>query len=680
MPSRDPAVHRLHDLGHMRSRRNGDPDRLLPADRSPIRFSLAQKITLVVGVILLAVAAATAWLVEREMAGALRTEFLAKGRAIAYSLVVGVDTVFARDASTIQARVYDFRRIPGVAYVFVADERQTRVVLHTFGPTFPERLLDATRLPDPLLETVQDLTLPPFGQVMDIAAPIMTDEPGVIHVGMSYALIKVAVRAVVLRTLALFSVGVVLAVGLAALAARLLVRPVTSLVEAARIIGGGNLAHRVHVKRPEELATLASAMNRMADDLLRSRRELEAYSQTLESRVEERTRELSQAQDQFRQAQKMEAVGRLAGGVAHDFNNLLTAITGYSDLLMRSLPEGDRRRSDLEQIKHAADRAARLTRQLLAFSRRQVLQPRVLDLNIVITDVEKMLRRVIGEDIDLLVIPGSGLGRVKADPGQLDQVILNLAVNARDAMPQGGKLTIETADVELDGAHGQQHVAAQPGPYVMLAVSDTGCGMDAETRSHLFEPFFTTKEVGKGTGLGLATVYGIVTQSGGTVSVYSEPGRGTTFKLYLPCVEEAVEWPVPAASPVPLVEGSETILVVEDEEAVRSLARMVLERKGYTVLEACHGVEALRISERHQGPIALMLTDLIMPELGGRELAGRLAAVRPDTKILYMSGYTDNGIVHQGVLDARTAFLSKPFTPDALARKVREVLDAPRQG
>ncbi len=452
-------------------------------------------------------------------------------------------------------------------------------------------------------------------------------------------------------------------------------QPLTRLVEAVRTIGGGNLTHRVEVERPDELATLASAMNRMADDLLRSRRELEAYSQTLESRVEERTRELSQAQDQLRQAQKMEAVGRLAGGVAHDFNNLLTAITGYSDLLMSDLAEGDPMRGDLEQVKHAADRAASLTRQLLAFSRRQVLQPRVLDLNAVVGSVDKMLRRLIGEDIDLLTVPAPALGWVKADPGQLEQILMNLAVNARDAMPQGGKLTIETANVELDGAYVRQHAAVQPGPYVMLAVSDTGCGMDAETRSHLFEPFFTTKEVGKGTGLGLATVYGIVTQSGGTVSVYSEPGRGTTFKLYLPRVEDAAGRPVPAGLPAPPVKGSETILVVEDEKAVRSLACEVLKRNGYTVLEARHGDEALAVSDRHEGRIALMLTDMVMPGKRGPDVARQLAAVRPDMKVLYMSGYADSGIVHQGVLDAGTAFLAKPFTPTALARKVREVLD-----
>ncbi len=457
-------------------------------------------------------------------------------------------------------------------------------------------------------------------------------------------------------------------------------RPLTRLVEAARTIGRGDFSHRVEVTRPDEVATLASAMNRMADDLLRSRRELEAYSQTLESHVEKRTRELSQAQDQLRQAQKMEAVGRLAGGVAHDFNNLLTAIMGYSDLLMSGLAEGDPRRGDLEQIKHAADRAASLTRQLLAFSRRQVLQPRVLDLNAVVGSIEKMLQRLIGEDIDLVTVLDPALGRVKADPGQLEQILMNLAVNARDAMPQGGKLTIETTNVELDGAYAGQHVAVRPGSYVMMAVSDTGCGMDAETRSHLFEPFFTTKEVGKGTGLGLATVYGIVKQSGGSIWAYSEPGRGATFKIYLPRFEESAGAQVVVAPPAKSVGGSETILLVEDDEAVRSLAGDVLQRHGYTVLEARHGAEALVISERHAGPIALMLTDVVMPGKRGHEVAGQLAAGRPDMKVLYMSGYTDNGIVHQGVLDAGMAFLAKPFTPSALARKVREVLDAPRDG
>jgi diguanylate cyclase (GGDEF)-like protein len=389
---------------------------------------------------------------------------------------------------------------------------------------------------------------------------------------------------------------------------------------------------------------------------------------------------LRQSEEQLRQSQKMEAVGRLAGGVAHDFNNLLTAITGYSQLALNGLGDRDPVRKDIEEIRKAADRAASLTHQLLAFSRRQVLEPKVLDLNAVVADMETMLRRLIGEDIDLISILDPAAGQVTADPGQLEQVLLNLAVNARDAMPQGGKLVIETANAELDEAYAARHVAVRPGPYVMLAVSDTGHGMDAETRARVFEPFFTTKEPGKGTGLGLSTVYGIVKQSGGHIWVYSEPEHGTTFKIYLPRVEDAAETPVPHAQPLTPAGGAETILLVEDDGGVRSLARRVLESKGYRVLEARQGDEALAISAWYDGPIALMLTDLVMPGKGGRELARCFASVRPDMRVLYMSGYTDNAIFQQQVFDPGTAFLSKPFTPDELARKVREVLDTARSG
>ncbi|MGE5325419.1 MAG: PAS domain S-box protein [Deltaproteobacteria bacterium] len=383
-------------------------------------------------------------------------------------------------------------------------------------------------------------------------------------------------------------------------------------------------------------------------------------------------------EEQLRQSQKMEAVGRLAGGVAHDFNNLLTIISGYSDLLLDTLAEKDRARAQVEEIKKAGVRAATLTRQLLAFSRSQVLAPQVLDLNSVVTNVHKMLRRLIGEDIDLVTILAEGLGSVRADPGQVEQVIVNLAVNARDAMPQGGKLTLETANVHLDDSYARTHVSLVPGEYVMLAVSDTGTGMDSKTQAHIFEPFFTTKEMGKGTGLGLATVYGIVKQSGGYIWVYSEPGRGATFKVYLPRVEKTAAAPGAGKAAVRPVQGNETVLLVEDEPALRSMVRNVLKSNGYQVLEARHGEDALVVCEMHRGPIHLLLTDVVMPGMGGRALAEHLVSLYPGMKILYMSGYTDDAIVHHGVLGSGMAFLQKPFTTESVVRKVREVLDAER--
>ncbi len=388
--------------------------------------------------------------------------------------------------------------------------------------------------------------------------------------------------------------------------------------------------------------------------------------------------ERKRLEQQVRQAQKMEVVGQLAGGVAHDFNNLLTVINGYSEIVLQRLATDDLNHSFVDEIKKAGDRAAALTHQLLAFSRRQVLKPQVLVLNSVIDDMEKMLRRLIGADIDLVTTLEKNLGQVTADPGQMEQILLNLVVNARDAMPQGGKLTIETANVVLGESYAANHVTAKPGPHVMLAVSDTGMGMDAEVQKHIFEPFFTTKEVGKGTGLGLSTVYGIVKQSEGNVWVYSEPGMGTTFKIYLPRVDKPVEAieSKPAEATIP--GGTETILLVEDEPSVRLLVRTTLESNGYQVLEATNGAEALLIGEQHQGRIHFLLTDLVMPGISGRVLAEQLVPRRPELKVLFLSGYTDDVVVRHGALDANMAFLQKPFTPDALARKVREVMDANR--
>ncbi len=378
---------------------------------------------------------------------------------------------------------------------------------------------------------------------------------------------------------------------------------------------------------------------------------------------------------QLRQAQKMEAIGQLTGGIAHDFNNLLTIINGYSEMLLQTLPAGDPQRDNAAQIREAGERAVALTRQLLAFSRRQMLEPRVLDLNAVVTNTERMLTRTIGEDVNLAAILTPGLGRVKADPGQIEQVIMNLAVNARDAMPHGGRLTIETANVELDENFVRTHAVVKPGRYVMLAVSDTGCGMDAETQKRIFEPFFTTKERGKGTGLGLATVYGIVKQSGGSIWVYSEVGQGTTFKVYLPRVEEQPDTVLPSAVRTASLKGTETILLVEDDAPLRKLTQAILKKGGYTVLSAGHSNEAFRVCAEHSGPIHLLLSDVVMPGMSGHELAGRMASAHPDMKVLYLSGYTDDTVVRHGVLDRSMAFLQKPFTALGLLSKVREVLD-----
>jgi len=386
--------------------------------------------------------------------------------------------------------------------------------------------------------------------------------------------------------------------------------------------------------------------------------------------------ERKRLETQFFQSQKMETIGRLAGGIAHDFNNLLTVIKGYTQLSLSHIQEGDPCRENIEEIKAAAERAAELTNQLLTFSRRQILDMKVLDLNTIVRGLEKMTGRIIGEDIEMLTVLDDHLGRVKTDPGQIEQVILNLVVNARDAMPAGGKLAIETANVVLDETYARTHIGVPPGSYVMLSVSDTGCGMSPEIKELIFEPFFTTKEEGKGTGLGLSTIYGIVKQSGGNIWVYSEPGRGTTFKIYLPRVEEETD-----ALPVQdhtdhLPKGNETVLLVEDDPSLRALAARVLRYQGYKVLEATNGHEAIGIArESIQERIHLLLTDVVMPHMGGRELVKRMKTLQSEIRVLFISGYTDHTIIYHAGLKPGTPFLQKPFSPTALAQKVREVLD-----
>jgi two-component system, cell cycle sensor histidine kinase and response regulator CckA len=444
----------------------------------------------------------------------------------------------------------------------------------------------------------------------------------------------------------------------------------------AEAIEAASVAIPVCVLIGEVVAHAVSRLHDAQDELelrvVERTAQLQAANEAIQSELAER----KQLEAQLLQVQKLEGIGRLAGGIAHDFNNLLTAIGGYSDLLLAALPDDPVMRGDLQEIQQSVRRATNLTHQLLAFARKQIIEPRVINLNDLISEMDKLLRRIIGEDIDLITRPAPDLGYVKADPGQIEQVLVNLAVNARDAMPEGGKLTIETRNVFLDKAYAQGHRSVTEGPYVLLAVSDTGAGMDAEVQAHAFEPFFTTKGQGKGTGLGLATCYGIVKQHGGNIWLYSEVGQGATFKIYLPQVEEpAAIAPLPAESPA-LPRGKEIVLVVEDEAAVRVLAARVLREQGYTVLEAGDGVEAMRLAEAHRpAAIDLLLTDVVMPHMGGKAIAEQMICLYPDLRVLFISGYTDSAIVHQGRLDEGVAFLHKPFTPAVLTRKVREVLD-----
>jgi signal transduction histidine kinase len=455
-----------------------------------------------------------------------------------------------------------------------------------------------------------------------------------------------------------------------------------------------NRARSEELKEADALRAQASEMEvelfRRAQEIQEANRQLRMLQSGLEQRVEERTVELKRemaereraeqalrkSEEQFLQAQKLEAIGRLAGGVAHDFNNLLTVILSYCDLTRSDLEEGHSVQGNIDEIERAGRRAADLTRQLLAFSRQHVVELKLYDLNEILSNLAKMLERLVGEDVELTMLLGSSHGTVCADRGQIEQVVMNLVVNARDALPNGGKLTIQSSDAALDEAYAREHAGVAPGQYVMLAVSDSGIGMDEATQTRIFEPFFTTKEHGKGTGLGLSTVFGIVKRLGGHIWVYSELGHGTTFKLYFPRTEQPDGAPVaPRKSKIPAARGRETILVVEDQEQVRAVASSILRRAGYHVLEAAGPGEALLQCERHPVEIHLLLTDVVMPKMNGRELAERVRAMRSAIKVLFMSGYTDDVVLQHGVLDSRVSFIEKPLTPERLLQKVRKVLD-----
>jgi signal transduction histidine kinase/ActR/RegA family two-component response regulator len=464
---------------------------------------------------------------------------------------------------------------------------------------------------------------------------------------------------------------------------------VEDVTDFARLQSKGNQAILESDKLRSQVTEMGRELFARAQELQRANEQLRRQHLDLQGRVALTNEELAQevnarqateealkrSEEQLRQAQKLEAVGRLAAGIAHDFNNLLSVVLGYAEELLVDLPAGQAGREEINEIKLAGERAADLVRQLLIFSRQQLLTPKIVDLNALVDNVGRMLGRLVGEQIELAFVPGANLGLVKVDPGQLEQVVVNLVVNARDAMPNGGKLTIATSNVELDETYAAEHLAVVPGPYVMLSVSDTGIGMDRKTQDRLFEPFFTTKAPGQGSGLGLSTVFGIVKQSHGSVWVYSEPGHGTTFKIYLPRTDRDSVRPVQTAPPQ---RGTETILLVEDEAQVRAIVKRTLERGGYAVLSASGPEEALRLCETSLLQIDLLLTDVVMPQMNGRELAERVRVLRPAIKTLFMSGYTDDAILRHGVLDEGVPFLQKPVTPSNLTRKVRETLDARR--
>ena len=571
--------------------------------------------------------------------------------------------------------IKDAASVKGILYAAIVD-RNNRIRAHTDSNNIGNTL----QLPQNTEggrkdENVGyfDYTLPSGTHVLNLSRPITfkDKELGMVHIGLSLDFINHLIYQESVSILILSLFIVLFGIAIAFLLGIGFSRPISKLVEATQEIGKGNLHYRITMKRKDEFGDLASAFNYMADDL---DKKATANAQLFSERVraEKESRKL---EEQLHQSQKMDAVGQLAGGIAHDFNNSLTLIKVCSQLALQELGEGDPIREKIQKIDEATQRSGDLVRQLLTFSRRQVVEMKVLDLNHLLTNLDKMLRRVIGEDIELNNKLSEGLRMVKADPGQIEQVVVNLTLNARDAMPNGGKLVIETANAELDQGYAREHIQVTPGPYVELSVSDTGKGMISEVRQHIFEPFFTTKEAGKGTGLGLFMVYGIIQKHGGHIVVESEPGVGSTFKVYLPQADEQMEAARGELLEKKLPRGGETVLVVEDDNDLRSLMAQALRQQGYRALEAANGEEGLLLFDKYRQEINLVVTDIVMPVMSGFELTDLLMPLCAKMKVLYISGYPDNPALQNRYLNREANFLAKPFSLEDLAIKVRKVLD-----
>lgn len=570
--------------------------------------------------------------------------------------------------------IKDASSVEGILYAVIVD-RHNKIKAHS-DPNNVGRILQTLQNQELRKDgnvTYFNQDLPSGIQVLDLSRAITfkDKELGTVHVGVSLDFINHLIYREKASLLILSLFIVLLGIAIAVLLGISFSRPISKLAGAAQEIGKGNLDYRITMKRKDEFGDLATAFNYMADELdKKAIANAQLFNER--NRVEKEARQL---EEQLHQSQKMEAVGQLAGGIAHDFNNSLTLIKVCSQLALQELKEGDPVREKIQQIDEATQRSGDLARQLLTFSRRQVVEIKVLDLNNLLDNLNKMLRRVIGEDIELVTKLAEGLGRVKGDPGQIDQIIVNLTVNARDAMPEGGRLVLETANVELDAEYARTRLHVTPGRYVMLSVSDTGKGMAPEVKEHIFEPFFTTKENGKGTGLGLFMVYGIVQKYGGHIVVNSEQEQGTTFKIYLPQVDEQIEGAGEELLEKKMPRGGETVLVVEDDNDLRNLIGEALKQQGYKALEAANGGEGLLLFDKYRQEIRLIVTDIVMPVMNGFELTDLLLPLCPQMKVLYMSGYPDNPALQRRNLNPQTNFIAKPFSLEDLAIKVRKVLD-----